>query len=76
MPVVPRPRRYVRPILLVVLRPLFRYSSHRGAYVLRVVGANRGPVLRPDQRRRHRDFDGPDRRRAMVRTDGHAIAGR
>jgi hypothetical protein len=30
---------------LAALRPLFRYSHMRDGYVLRAVGARRGPVL-------------------------------
>jgi hypothetical protein len=40
-----RERRRIRPATLVVLRPLFRYSAGRDAYVLRVVGNRFGPVL-------------------------------
>jgi hypothetical protein len=47
----PRPRRYVSPAMLGVLRPLFRYSPMRDAYVLRAVGHRHGPVLRPDHHR-------------------------
>jgi len=32
--------------LLLVLRPAFRYSRWRDAWVLRFVGAKYGPVLR------------------------------
>jgi hypothetical protein len=42
----PRPRHQVPHWLLVLLRPFFRYSVTRDAYVLRVVGRRRGPVLR------------------------------
>lgn len=41
----PRPRHAVHPLLLGALRPAFRYSPGRDAYVLRVVGQRRGPVL-------------------------------
>ena len=44
--VSPRPRREVPGPLLLLLRPLFRYSEHRDAYVLRWIGNERGPVLR------------------------------
>jgi hypothetical protein len=40
-----RDRRRIRPSTLVVLRPLFRYSAGRDAYVLRIVGNRFGPVL-------------------------------
>jgi hypothetical protein len=42
-----RPRREVSPGLTTVLRPLFRYSYSRDAYVLRGIGGKHGPVLRP-----------------------------
>jgi hypothetical protein len=48
---VPRPRRTVNPVLMMLLRPLFRYSRTRNAFVLRVVGRRFGPVLRPAGRR-------------------------
>ena len=49
----PRPRHEVPPAVLFALRPLFRYSRGRHAWVLRWVGSERGPVLRrrPHQRR-------------------------
>ena len=43
----PRPRHAVPPGLLALLRPLFRYSYWRDAYVLRGVGRQLGPVLVP-----------------------------
>jgi hypothetical protein len=59
-----RPRRYVARFWLLVLRPVLRYSATRDAFVLRLVGNSRGPVLRPDRRRRRRSepFEGIDRR--------------
>jgi hypothetical protein len=42
-----RPRRYVAPALLTLLRPVLRFSFSRDAYVLRVGGDRFGPVLRP-----------------------------
>jgi hypothetical protein len=63
---IARPRHYVSPGLLSVMRPFLRYSPIRGAYVLRIVGGRRGPVLRPDQRRRQLDFNGHDRRRQAM----------
>lgn len=43
---VPRPRRTVGPRLYgLARRSLFRFSRHRGALVLRGVGARHGPVL-------------------------------
>lgn len=60
-----RPRRYIPRHWLLVLRPVFRYSRNRDAYVLRAVGNTRGPVLRIDRRAGHAHaFDGADRRRA------------
>jgi hypothetical protein len=43
----PRPRHDLPTPLFVVLRPLFRYSYSRDAYVLRAVGNRLGPVVRP-----------------------------
>jgi hypothetical protein len=58
-----RTRRYVRREWLLLLRPLFRYSYGRDAFVLRGVGRSFGPVLRPDRRlRAKRTFDGIERR--------------
>jgi hypothetical protein len=51
---VRRPRRYVARHWLLLLRPLFRYSEVRDAYVLRAVGRSLGPVLRVDRRCRSR----------------------
>jgi hypothetical protein len=45
-----RPRRYVSPRVLTVLRPAFRYSESRDAYILRVIGKQAGPVLREQPR--------------------------
>jgi len=36
--------------MLAVLRPLFRYSPTRDAYVLRAIGSVVGPVLVPRSR--------------------------
>ncbi|MBJ7519203.1 MAG: hypothetical protein JHC84_05860 [Solirubrobacteraceae bacterium] len=41
----PRPRHAVGPFLLGLLKPFFRYSAARNAYVLRVAGGQYGPVL-------------------------------
>jgi hypothetical protein len=60
---VRRPRHYVSRRSLTLLRPLFRYSYGRDAFVLRGIGTNRGPVLRLERRRRQRPFEGSDRRR-------------
>ena len=46
-----RPRTLVRPVVLLMLRPFFRYSGSRDAYVLRLVGRKAGPVLRTQPRR-------------------------
>jgi hypothetical protein len=51
MRTVKRPRRYIAPRWIAIGRPLFRYSTPRDAYVLRVVGRKWGPVLRSDRRR-------------------------
>jgi hypothetical protein len=50
----PRPRRYIAQHWLQLLKPLFRYSEARQAYVLRVVGRSFGPVLRANRRHRSR----------------------
>jgi hypothetical protein len=41
----PRPRHEVHHAALLLLRPVFRYSRFRDAYVLRGVGNRMGPVL-------------------------------
>ena len=41
----PRPRRQVELRKFAYIKPLFRYSSSRGAYVLRAVGRKVGPVI-------------------------------
>jgi hypothetical protein len=60
----PRPRRYLAAHWLTALKPLFRFSATRDAYVLRVVGAKKGPVLRVDRRARGRgpSYAGAERR--------------
>jgi hypothetical protein len=45
MRTTPRPRRYIRPLAFVLLRPVLRFSYTREAYVLRAVGNHRGPVF-------------------------------
>lgn len=40
-----RPRKPVPRLVLWLLRPAFRYSLTRDAYVLRRIGRRRGPVL-------------------------------
>ena len=63
MRTVRRPRRYLARHWMVLLRPILRYSHTREAFVLRGVGAERGPVLRVDRRRNGpRRFEGPERR--------------
>ena len=54
LPKSPRPRRYIRSGALTLLRPLFRHSATRDAYVLRVIGNRWGPVLREDRRSQRR----------------------
>jgi hypothetical protein len=51
----PRPRHPVGPRTLTLLRPWFRYSQSRDAFVLRVAG-RRGPVLvsKADRERQRR----------------------
>ena len=44
-----RPRRQIHPVLLTLLRPFFRFSYGRSAYVLRLIGGRYGPVLVPKQ---------------------------
>ena len=41
----PRPRHEVGPLVFFILQPFFRYSMGREAWVLRIVGNSRGPVL-------------------------------
>lgn len=42
----PRPRHLVGKRTLRLVKPFFRYSRVRDAYVLRGIGRSRGPVLR------------------------------
>jgi hypothetical protein len=46
-----RPPRMVKPIVIGLARPLFRYSWDQDAYVLRLIGERRGPVLEPKRAR-------------------------
>ena len=62
----PRPRQYVSRATLLLLRPLFRYSLYRDAYVLRLIGNSRGPVLRRERRSVQRDWAGPERRQLII----------
>jgi hypothetical protein len=49
------------------MRPVFRYSQTRQAFVLRGVGSSLGPVLRVERRTRaSRSFEGAERREARV----------
>lgn len=61
-----RPRHYVSRATLALMQPLFRYSLSRDAYVLRVIGNSRGPVLRRERRNKQRDYAGPERRRLVL----------
>jgi hypothetical protein len=45
VPSPPRPPHMVRPIVIGLARPLFRYSRYRHAYVLRLIGERHGPAL-------------------------------
>jgi hypothetical protein len=63
---IPRPRRYIQRHWLILLRPLFRFSESRNAYVLRAVGRTVGPVLRVERRRRSRRVIAVERRRESV----------
>lgn len=66
MHTVQRPRRYVSPVTLTAMRPVLRYSSARDAFVLRVVGSHRGPVLRRERRTARAKYDGPERRQRSL----------
>jgi hypothetical protein len=62
-----RPRRYVAPHWLLMLKPVLRYSATRDAHVLRGIGNSTGPVLRVDRRRRGRSsYAGAERRRVSA----------
>lgn len=65
----PRQRHYVSRFILVLMRPLLRYSTARSAYVLRIVGETHGPVLRQNMRRRQTPYHGPDRRGMTAAAD-------
>jgi hypothetical protein len=62
----PRSRHYVSSFTIALLRPLFRFSLSRDAYVLRGIGNSRGPVLRRERRHRQRDFAGGERRHLVL----------
>jgi hypothetical protein len=51
---------------LMLLRPMFRYSLSRDAYVMRVIGNTSGPVLRRERRHRTREYAGPERRHLAI----------
>jgi len=59
----PRTRHYVPRTVLVLSWPALRYSKTRDAYVLRLIGISRGPVLRRERRRARRHYAGAERRR-------------
>jgi hypothetical protein len=61
-----RSRHYVPRLTLLLLVPVFRYSRTRDAYVLRVIGNSRGPVLRRERRRHQHEHLGPERRSRLV----------
>ena len=44
------------------MRPVLRYSSTRDAFVLRIVGSHRGPVLRRERRIAQAEYHAPERR--------------
>jgi hypothetical protein len=68
MRTIKRPRRYVARHWVAMGRPVFRFSEHRDAYVLRVVGRKWGPVLRIDRREEGRAFESAaDRRGSRAR---------
>jgi hypothetical protein len=66
MRTVRRPRRYIATTWFAILRPAFRYSRSRDAFVLRGLGSTVGPVLRIDRRSRQRPFAGAERRHALI----------
>jgi hypothetical protein len=61
-----RPRHYLPAALLTVTRPLFRYSSTRDAFVLRIAHGKTGPVLKRERRRAEGPFTGPERRQRVT----------
>jgi hypothetical protein len=69
-----RPRHYLHTPALLLVRPLFRYSTSRDAYVLRLAGNRGGPVLKSDRRRTKRTFEGPDRRDRRTRGAERALS--
>jgi hypothetical protein len=76
---IPRPRRAVPLVVLVVMRPAIRYSEWRGAWILRGVGDHVGPVfVRRELDRRDRAADRRDRAadRSARAADRRALAER
>jgi hypothetical protein len=63
----PRHRRYVTRRTLALLRPLYRHSPDRDAYVLRGIGGRFGPVLSVDRRFTRSDPPGGVERRGSDR---------
>jgi hypothetical protein len=63
-----RPRREVSPVTLWLLRPFFRHCWTRDAWILRVVGDRRGPVL---LRRQPAELSSGDRRAGQQGEAGH-----
>jgi hypothetical protein len=61
-----RPRHYVSRTTLAFARPLFRYSLSRDAYVLRLIGNSRGPVLRRERRTKQAAHSGSERRSLAI----------
>ena len=61
-----RRRHFVAPLTLVLLRPCFRYSLSRDAYVVRLIGSTHGPVLQRERRHKPGDYAGPERRHVGV----------
>jgi hypothetical protein len=51
----PRRRRQVPGWALILLRPAFRYSYSRDAYILRIIGRQVGPALIERRNRCHVD---------------------
>jgi hypothetical protein len=68
MHIVQRPRHYVSPVTLTAMRPVLRYSSTRDAFVLRMVGDHRGPVLRRERRTGPDQHLGEERRQSLSAT--------
>jgi len=65
-----RPRREVSSATLRLLRPFFRRCWTRDAWILRVVGNRRGPVLVPKGRIPNVEDDLPERCEGLRRQQG------